>query len=237
MSNHLLFAVGPYLAVSLLLAGVLLGVVRPANIAPRARMRGAAAVAASALLLLMAHLAGFARPQWALLWNRVALRLYFLEATLFVIGLIAFAGCVAALVRHVRSSEHTLAAFADCAAAALLATATASGLAVAGVYRWASTWGVAVVSPYVVSLLRGAPRETVFDSMPFALRLHVLSAFAILAVLPLTTVGRAVAALVHHRVAHGVTRVEQRAAAAVAALREWIEEREFGGDVLPEEDE
>jgi nitrate reductase gamma subunit len=238
MSNHLLFAVGPYLAIALFAGGAFLQYVRAgqaAHVAPRPRV--AAAFIAVALLLLMAHLAGLAKPQWVLMWNRVPLRLYALEIGLFLIGLVAFVGCGAAMLRHLRSADGSPAALADCAAAALLCLATGSGLAVAGVYRWASTWGVAVVSPYVISLLRLAPKESVFDTMPFALRLHVISALATLAVLPLTTPGRLVAVALHRRAAFVVGRVEGRLIAAVAALREWIEERALAGDVLPEEEE
>ena len=61
-----------------------------------------------------------------------------------------------------------------------------SGLLMAGLYRWGSSWGAITLTPYVTSLLRLKPATQFAEQMPFLIRIHLFSTFAALAVLPLT---------------------------------------------------
>jgi len=62
-----------------------------------------------------------------------------------------------------------------------------SGLAIAVVYRWASTWSAATLTPYVLSIPAGAPRKEYVEALPFLVQLHVFTAPAALAAAPFTT--------------------------------------------------
>jgi nitrate reductase gamma subunit len=59
-----------------------------------------------------------------------------------------------------------------------------SGVAIALVYRWASSWSVVTLTPYVLSLPSAHPRVDLVASTPFLVRLHVLGAFASIALMP-----------------------------------------------------
>jgi hypothetical protein len=67
--------------------------------------------------------------------------------------------------------------------ATLISIEVASGIAVAVLYRWASSWWCDA-DPYLLSLFRLEPRVALVASMPFAVRLHVFCAFAVVAVAP-----------------------------------------------------
>src|SRR4029079_13170070 len=60
-----------------------------------------------------------------------------------------------------------------------------SGVAIAFAYRWASSWSVVTLTPYVLSLSSAHPRVDLVASTPFLVRSHVLGAFASIALLPL----------------------------------------------------
>ena len=136
-----------------------------------------------------------------------------------------------------RNRELSRDAIADTAAAALMAIVAASGLMVAILYRWASSWGVAVFPPYVNSILRLAPRAALFDSMPFAVRLHVFSAFVALALLPLTSAGRIAVGAVRRRAQAVAAFAESRLSAVAAALLAWAERHDLAGRLWPEEED
>ncbi len=202
-----------------------------------ARVTSAGILLTSNLLLLFAHLASVALPHSVLAWNRAPLRLYLLEGTLFVTGLAALIVSCTILRRHLRSPEVSLTAIADATAGTLLCIVTASGLLVACLYRWGSSWGAAVFSPYVISLLRLEPREGLFGTMPLAVRMHVLSAFAALAILPFTSPARIAVAAWRRRVRQATSLLESRGSVAVAALRGWVERHGIAARIWPEEED
>src|SRR5262249_14024687 len=70
---------------------------------------------------------------------------------------------------------------------ALLLTGVVSGLALAALYRWGSSWSAVTLAPYVTSIAGGHPRTEFVGEMPFLVQLHVFTAFAALAVVPFTS--------------------------------------------------
>jgi nitrate reductase gamma subunit len=67
-----------------------------------------------------------------------------------------------------------------------------SGLLLAVLYRWGSSWGAMILTPYTASLLRGKPAANFILQMPFLVRLHVFSLFAAVAIVPATRLGTAI---------------------------------------------
>jgi nitrate reductase gamma subunit len=76
---------------------------------------------------------------------------------------------------------------ADYALLSLGCVAVVSGLVSAVLYRWGSSWAVATVVPYIRSLLTGVPASELVEQMPFLVRLHVFTWFAMLALVPFTS--------------------------------------------------
>src|SRR5262249_61245581 len=89
--------------------------------------------------------------------------------------------------RTTASARATLAEIADCVLLSLFCMALVSGLIVAILYRWGSSWSASTLAPYMASLAQGAPATQLIEDMPFLVRLHVLSWFAIIALVPFTS--------------------------------------------------
>ena len=141
----------------------------------------------SLLLLALGHGVVLLFPRFILSWNNSPVRLYLLEFSGFIIGLVALASFGKLLWRHTgRSNRSVLIEISDFVFLSLLFLGIASGLYLAVVYRWASSWGAIILTPYIASLLRFNPATQLAAEMPFVVRLHLFTTFAALAVLPLT---------------------------------------------------
>ncbi len=197
MKLNFLFAAWPYIALALLVIGIGVRYLldRRQMDAVTAEMSEAWALVggnqwwrASVLLLFLAHLADLIFPRGILLWNGNPVRLYLLEGLAFSIGIVALVSGASLLWRHLghHSSRSAVAELSDTVFLTLLFVGILSGLLVATIYRWGSSWGAITLSPYIASLAIGKPTAGLAVQMPFLVRLHVFSAFAVLAVLPLT---------------------------------------------------
>jgi len=198
MRDHLLFAVFPYVGLVVFLAGWALPFVRrrvAADAVPTTgRGRFDSAWRLALAVVAVGHVLTLAFPAAALQWDRVFVRLVLLEGTRIAAGGLAIAGAAAVLMRLLRSGPGRTFRAVDVVAATLLVTATASGLAIAILYRWASAWSAVTLAPYLSSLARFDPSTDLVTHLPVLVKLHVVSAFAIVTVLPLTSPARAIAA-------------------------------------------
>jgi nitrate reductase gamma subunit len=197
---ELLFQVFPYVALAILILG--LGIrhalarrrpeaIRPAAEAAWQAFRGTAAWRIGLAITAILHVVCLAVPGTIRTWNGAPLRLYLLEGTGFVLGVVALIGLVQLLWRHIGRSiaaHHTrLFEIGDYALLSVLCVAAVSGLATAVVYRWGSSWAVGTLTPYLRSLGKAEPAIELVGQMPFLIRLHVFSWFAVLAVVPFTS--------------------------------------------------
>ena len=200
MSDHLLFVVAPYVAalvfVSVCLVRYVLWRRRPdrgtTQFAGGDGLVGAAW--RSALVVVgLGHLLAFAFPDYLLLWNRQLFRLVVLEGSGVIAGSLALAGLLATFMRPLRAS-HRFGARppVDVIAATLVLVAMMSGVGIAVIYRWASSWSEVTLGPYLYSLARLEPSTYLVTGLPVVVKLHVFCAFAILAVSPFTQTVRSV---------------------------------------------
>ncbi len=205
MRCQLLFHVWPYAALALLMLGM---VVRYAFLRHRvgdhrtelseawAAYGGGKVWQFSLAMLLFAHVVGLLAPHAVILASRAPAYLYACEAGGFLVGLLSLAGWAGLMWRHLgRSRMSVVADVGDAIFLALLFVAIVSGLLMAVVYRWASSWGAAILTPYVVSLLQGAPVTDFVGQMPCLVRLHIFSAFAVAAAIPMTRLAPAMVVL------------------------------------------
>jgi nitrate reductase gamma subunit len=237
-----LFAGWPYIALSLLAIGLAVRyVLEQKRIdAVRTEMAEAWNVFSSAktwragiALLLLVHAAILLLPQSVLAWNTNPLRLYLFEAITFVAGLAALAGWVKLTWRQVsHGNRSVITELSDTVFLALLFVAIASGVLMAALYRWGSSWGALVLTPYVASILRGRPAPGMATQMPFLVRLHVFSAFAMLAVLPLTRLAEFFVFALHSILAL----MGRPISAAVHAAERWLRRHNPAPWLWPEED-
>jgi nitrate reductase gamma subunit len=137
------------------------------------------------LLLSLGHVLGFLFPLQILAWNGERWRLIVLEASGFLMGAWALLGVVGLLRRHLfdpedRSSGSVL----DFTLLVLLFVQIVSGLAVAGLYRWASSWAAVTLSPYLQSLVGLHPTPELVARLPYLVQLHAFLTVAVLVVVP-----------------------------------------------------
>ena len=192
MDDGFLFGVLPYAAVGLGLLGLIARALLSRSTEARLEERRAAVknllwgsvswrLGISGALL--GHLAGLLIPRGVLIWNQLPWRLVVLEATGFALGASAAVGLVAALIPGMSRRRSPLTA-SDTLLVTLLATSILSGLGIAVLHRWGSSWYASLMVPYLRSLMRLAPEAGLMADMPFLVKLHVVSAFSLVAVLP-----------------------------------------------------
>jgi nitrate reductase gamma subunit len=138
-------------------------------------------------LILLGHIAALLVPRGFELWNGAPLRLYLLEMTGLALAFWAGFGVIVLIVRRISSPRiRRVTTPMDAVVLIIIAAQIATGIWIAIGYRWGSYWGTSVFVPYVRSLLRLQPNPAYVDPLPWALKAHVLTFFAFLAVFPFT---------------------------------------------------
>ncbi len=139
------------------------------------------------LIVLAGHLIGLLVPRSVMAFNAVPVRLAILEGTALAFGLLALLGIVLLCTRRASSPRlRVVTSRWDVVLLAILVVQIATGVYTAVFYRWGSAWYVQTAVPYMVSLGRLAPDVGLVASLPFMVKLHISSAFALIAVLPMT---------------------------------------------------
>ena len=139
------------------------------------------------LVVLLGHLIGLLIPRQVLLWNSQPLRLYVLEITGLAFALLTLVGICAAIHRRLTLSKARLVtSAADWVVLALLFVQVASGIFVAVRYPWGSSWFAASAAPYVWSLFTFNPKVAYLATMPWAVKLHIVNAWLLIAAFPFT---------------------------------------------------
>ncbi|MHC4954572.1 MAG: respiratory nitrate reductase subunit gamma [Planctomycetota bacterium] len=139
------------------------------------------------LFVLFGHLVAFLVPRSILWWNAHPARLYILEITALIGGLLTLVGFVSLLIR--RGSHSRLRAVTtpvDWVLSALLLLQVCTGLGVAVFHGWGSSWFASTLTPYLWSLVKLNPETGAIVVMPLLVKLHILGAFALIAFFPFT---------------------------------------------------
>ena len=137
--------------------------------------------------VLIGHIVAFLLPQQILAWNSRPLRLYILEITALVAGLLALVGLIGGIARRLTVSKvrEVTNAF-DWVVLTLLLLQVASGVFVAIFHPWGSSWFAAALSPYLWSLARFSPDLGYVAVLPYLVKTHIILAYIIIGVTPFT---------------------------------------------------
>jgi nitrate reductase gamma subunit len=136
---------------------------------------------------LAGHVAVLLLPQITLRWTASFPRMIAFEVCSFLFGLAAAAGLMGVLAAHLRQRTlRSARSLADGVVLALLTVAIASGLGLVVVHRWATSWSLVTVAPWVGSVLMLRPEVDVVHALPYLVKLHVFAALATAAVLPVS---------------------------------------------------
>ena len=139
------------------------------------------------LMVLLAHFLAFLFPKTLLLWNSVPLRLLILEVAGFSFGLMALVGLVMLIYRRMTNARvKAVTSKMDVLVLLLLLVQVVTGLGNALVLRWGSSWYAAALVPYLYSLIKLNPNIEYVVGMPLIVKVHIVSAFALVGILPFT---------------------------------------------------
>jgi len=246
MSNDALFRVLPYVALVVLGAGLVVRylVSIPRMAALRAELSETwASFGAGRLLrlslvaLAVAHLAGLLAPRAGQAWDASPARLHLIELLGMVVAAVALLGWARMMWRHCgRHHPSRLGDLADSIFVSLVLVGMASGLATAVLYRWASSWGVATLTPYAASVVRGEPATAYAAQMPFPVQLHLVSAFGALALLPFTRLAPFLLVPFHRALVAVGTGLARPLGATGRAVEDFVRRHNPGVWIWPKED-
>lgn len=139
------------------------------------------------LTILLGHVVGFLIPKQLLLWNSSPVRLYVLEISAFIGGIFALVGLVNIILRRFTSARTRMVTTkADWIVLAFLTFQIITGLYTAIFHSWGSYWFATSLSPYLWSIVQLSPEISYVAPLPIMVKLHVISAFAIIFLFPFT---------------------------------------------------
>jgi len=184
---------------------------------------------------ILLHLLAIVMPRAVLAWNGAPMRLYLLEAAGILSTALAIVGWVQIMRRYVGRGPAPRAAaseLADGVLLSLLGLALVSSLVISVTYRWSSSWAAGTIAPYIVSLADGEPATELIGQLPFLVRLHVLSWFAVAILVPFSSFALVLVSLAH-RVLEVIGRPFEAAASAGKATARKLSPARW---LWPEED-
>ncbi|MAE71347.1 MAG: respiratory nitrate reductase subunit gamma [Gemmatimonadetes bacterium] len=139
------------------------------------------------LTVLAGHIVAFAIPRAILAWNGVPIRLYVLEVSALICGLLTAVGLVMALIRRSKDTRvRGVTTASDWVLFAMLLFQVSTGVLIAVFVGWGSSWFAAAVSPYLWSLVKFQPDWAFIVGLPLLAKLHIVSAFLMIAFFPFT---------------------------------------------------
>ena len=139
------------------------------------------------LVVLAGHILAFFVPSWILAWNSRPLRLYVLETTALVFGLLTLIGLTLIIVRRLTVPRvKVVTSWADWVVLAMLAFQIVTGVYVAIAYPWGSAWFASIAAPYLWSLVLFAPDLIAVTAFPLWVKLHIIGAFTMILFFPFT---------------------------------------------------
>lgn len=190
----LLFVVFPYVALVLAIVGTAYRMVRqPFTVSSVSSQLleskklywGSVSFHWGILVILIGHFLALIIPAGFEAWNKVPIRLYLLEITGLALAVWALFGLGVLLYRRVHVGKiRAVTTKMDMAVLALLLAQVITGILIAALYRFGSSWGTGVFVPYIQSLLVLDPRPELVEPLPFILQLHSTLFFVFLVLFP-----------------------------------------------------
>lgn len=196
MSDLLLFAVAPYVAVTLFFSVSLwrffftrykFSSLSSEFLESKDLFWGSVPWHYGILVLFMGHLIGFLFPREVTLWNSIPVRLIILEVTALTFGLLALVGLILLIKRRLTHPRiRVVTSWMDVVVLLLLLIQVVSGLSMAIMERWGSSWYVATLVPYIRSVFSLSPKIELISGMSWLVKTHVFGAIVIIGILPFT---------------------------------------------------
>ena len=139
------------------------------------------------LFVLLGHIVAFLFPKAILGWNAAPWRLFALEATGLALGLLTLVGLVLIIVRRARSRRLLkVSTKSDAILYVLLLIQVVTGVLVAYLHSWGSSWFASSAAPWLWSLVQLQPDVSYIAPMPFMVKAHIVNAFVLIGFFPFT---------------------------------------------------
>jgi nitrate reductase gamma subunit len=139
------------------------------------------------LFVLLGHVVAFLIPRSILWWNAVPARLYVLEASALAAGFLTLLGLLGLIRRRIETPRlRPVTTPLDWILLGLLLAQVASGILVAVLHGWGSSWFAASLSPYLWSLVQLNPDIAYVVPMPLLVKLHLTGNWVLIALFPFT---------------------------------------------------
>lgn len=137
------------------------------------------------IAITVGHLVGFLIPREVLLWNSRPLRLWILEASALAFGLLTLIGLLGIIVRRANDSKlRRVTSAADWIVYALLLISVFTGVYTAVFHPWGSSWFATTLSPYLWSLVKLRPDAALVTGLPWSIKLHIVNAWLVIGFFP-----------------------------------------------------
>lgn len=139
------------------------------------------------VVVLAGHFLAFLIPGEILLWNSQPLRLYALEITGLSFALLAIVGLLGAMRRRLSDSKVlSVTTRVDWLVDALLLFQLGTGVYIATIHAWGSSWFAASMAPYLWSLVKFSPDISFLATMPLVVKLHIINFYLLIGIFPFT---------------------------------------------------
>jgi nitrate reductase gamma subunit len=139
------------------------------------------------LIVLAGHVVAFLMPRSILLWNARPARLYILEVSALICGVLTVVGLLMALARRSRSNKvRRVTTRSDWVLYGILLFQVTTGVLMAVFVGWGSSWFAAAISPYLWSLVKLQPEINYVIGLPWLVKLHIVSAWVLIGFFPFT---------------------------------------------------
>ena len=138
-------------------------------------------------MVLAGHVVGFLFPRQLLLFNSRPVRLYILEVSALIFGLLTLVGLVAAVARRIMEPKvRGVTTISDWILYGMLLVQVSSGVNLAVFHSWGINWFAATVTPYLRSVVLLNPDFSSIAAMPFSVKLHIVNAYLLIGFFPFT---------------------------------------------------
>ena len=119
------------------------------------------------VLVLLGHLFALLLPQGLLLWNSIPIRLYLLELTGLALGIWALVGLCILLWRRLSEKRvQSVTTPMDLVVLGLIILSALTGVLIATLYRFGTSWFAVIFTPYLLSLLTLQPNLSLVTPLP-----------------------------------------------------------------------
>jgi len=139
------------------------------------------------ITLFFGHLIAFLIPSVVLAWNGKPVRLYILEITALSFCILTITGLTILIIRRIRVKRiRIVTSRIDIFVYLILSVQLITGLYTALFFRWGSSWFALVLTPYLRSVLSFNPDASTIITLPFIVRMHIITAFVLIGMIPYT---------------------------------------------------